>query len=362
LSETPVTPRDPHSQFASDAAGGALSGATEPLRVSLVVPVRDEEASVGELLAGITAQTRRPDETVIVDGGSRDATLTRLRDAAARDSSLRVVEAGEATPGRGRNVGIAAASHDWIALTDAGNRLEPDWLERLVEVVRRDPSVEVVYGNFEPAEETFFESCAALAYPPPKQEREGGRIRGPFIASSLLRREVWRKVGGFPDLRAAEDLMFMDEIERRGFKIVWEPRATVWWQLRPTLASTFRKFVLYSRHNVWAGRARHWHYGVARQYALILPFAALAVAHSAWWLVVPALWLAARTARSIERRREGARLRRAYNPARFCGVMLILLTIDAATFIGWAQALLSRPGAKSGAPASPAPGARKSES
>jgi glycosyltransferase involved in cell wall biosynthesis len=339
--------------MSSPSAPGAGS-----LRVSLVVPVRDEAATIGELLAGLAAQTRRPDEVLIVDGGSRDATVQLLREAAARDPSLRVIEAGEATPGRGRNVGIAAAANDWIALTDAGNRPEHDWLERLVEVVSRDPTVEVVYGNFEPVAETFFERCAALAYPPPKRERPEGRLRTPFIASSLLRREVWHRVGGFPDLRAAEDLMFMEEIERQGFKVGWATRATVHWRLRPTLASTYAKFVLYSRHNVWAGRALYWHYGIARQYAVASVFIALAVWHSPWWLVAVALWLVARAARSIWRRRDGMSLWRALDPAQFIGVLVIILTIDAATFVGWAQALRRSPNAERARQSA----ARKSES
>lgn len=317
--------------------------AAAPPRVSLVIPVRDEASSVVDLLSRIAAQTRQPDEVLIVDGGSRDETVKLLRVAASHEPTLRVVEAGEATPGRGRNVGIAAASCEWVALTDAGIRLEPDWLERLVGVISRDPEVDVVYGNFEIATDTFFERCAALAYPPVKVERAEGRIRGPFIASSLLRREVWREIGGFPDLRAAEDLIFMEEIERRRFHIAWEPRATVWWELRPDFASTFRKFILYSRHNVWAGRARQWHYGVARQYALVALFLALAALNSAWWLVAVALWLGARTFRSIWRRREGRGLLWALNPAQFVGVASIILTVDLATFIGWAQALITRP-------------------
>ena len=312
----------------------------EQLCVSLVVPVRDEAATIGELLESIAAQTRRPDEVVFVDGGSRDETVALLRRADNIEGMrVRVIEAGDATPGRGRNVGIEAARCEWIALTDAGNRLEPQWLERLLEVARRDASVAVVYGNYEPVTSTFFERCAALTYPAPKQMREGGLMRAPFIASSLLRREVWREVGGFPDLRAAEDLMFMEAIEQKGFRIAWSPQATVWWQLRPTLASTFRKFVLYSRHNVWAGRQRFWHYGVARQYALAAPFILLAVVHSAWWLLIPLAGMLARAAKSIWRRREGRGLLWALNPAQFACVAALILTIDLATFIGWAQAL-----------------------
>jgi glycosyltransferase involved in cell wall biosynthesis len=338
----------------------STDGSADRWRVSLVVPVRDEASSVGELLSGVASQTLRPDEIVFVDGGSRDDTVARLRAACAGDRSIRVVEAGDATPGRGRNVGIDAARYDWLALTDAGTRPEPDWLARLVEAARRDPAASVVYGNFEPFADTFFERCAALAYVPPKQERAGVLMRGPSIASALLRREAWQRVGGFPDLRAAEDLMFMSKVERAGFKIAWAPRATVWWRLRPTLAGTYAKFTLYSRHNVRAGLARHWHYGVARQYAVALVFVALAFAHSAWWLVAPALGLAARAARSIWRRREGRGLLWALNPAQFVGVLVLILTIDLAAFVGWAQALpRRRPG---GAQKVDAPAARESES
>jgi cellulose synthase/poly-beta-1,6-N-acetylglucosamine synthase-like glycosyltransferase len=256
---------------------------------------------------------------------------------------IRIIEATEASPGRGRNLGIEAARHEWVALTDAGIRLERTWLERLAEVAMGDPTLAVVYGNYEPLTASFFERCAALSYLAPKQERPGGRMRGPSTASMLLRRCVWEEVGGFPDLRAAEDLIFMERLRERGCKEGWSPTATVWWQLQPSLRRTFRKFVLYSRHNVWAGRQWDWHYGVARKYLLMLPFVLLAVAHSLWWLVVPLLITLARVAKSIWTRREGRGLLWLLNPAQFLFVTVILLTIDAATFIGWAEALWQKP-------------------
>ena len=133
---------------------------SQPFRrfdVSLVIPVRDEAATVRDLLASIRSQTRRPDEVVIVDGGSSDGTATLLRQLADEDASLtvHVIEAGQATPGRGRNVGTAAARFEWIAYTDAGIRLDPMWLEELVAAAHRDASASVVYGTYEPIVETF---------------------------------------------------------------------------------------------------------------------------------------------------------------------------------------------------------------
>lgn len=308
--------------------------------VSLVVPVRDEAATLPALVDSIACQTHQPDEVVFVDGSSQDDTIAILRAACESDHRLRVIEAEDATPGRGRNIGIAAAHHDWIALTDAGIRLEPTWLERLIEVIENDRSIDVVYGNYEPEINSFFEHCATLCYVAPKQTRPGGVMRGPSIASALIRRDVWRTVGGFPDLRATEDLIFMERIDQHAYKIGWAPTATVWWQLRPTLSSTFQKFVVYSMHNVWAGRQWDWHYGLAKKYLASFPFLVLGLAHSVWWFSVPVLIFLARVAKNIWVRREDRGILWLLNPPQFFATAVVMAAIDLATFIGWVRALI----------------------
>jgi glycosyltransferase involved in cell wall biosynthesis len=330
-------------QSTDEVSRVGLSPSTEKFEVSVVIPVRNEEESLAELIASVKAQTYPPAEIVIVDGGSTDETVALARRLAAGDDRFRVIEAGDASPGRGRNVGIAAARYEWIALSDAGNQLEPTWLERLMTVVQDDSAIAFVYGNFEPVVNSFFTRCASLAYVSSKQARPGGPIRAPFIASSLMRRDVWRQVGGFSDLRAAEDLIFMESVERQGFKIGWAPQATAWWRMQPTLGRTYRRFEVYSRCNVWAGRQRYWHYGIARQYLLALALVLLSLFHSPWWLVALGLGFAARVAKRIWRRRESQQLPSLFNPVQFGGVAIIMLTIDLATFVGWAQALWQRP-------------------
>ena len=313
------------------------------MKVSLFVPVKNEAHSIEQLIESAAAQTRPPDEVVIVDGGSSDGTVEVIHQWERRHSRmgwLRMIRAEEATPGKGRNIGVKNASHDWIAFIDAGIRAEPTWLEQLVEAAERDPQVEVVYGSYEPVTETFFERCAALAYVAPKQMRAGRPpvwMRGPAIPSSLFHRRVWESVGGFPDLRAAEDLIFMNRVAEAGFKTAFAPGAIVWWQLRPDLSSTFRKFVLYSMHNVRAGMQRFWHYGLLRQHLLWLAFFLLAAVFSWWWALVPVFGYLLRAAKSIWIRREGRGMVWALNPAQFALVTAILLTIDLATFIGWAR-------------------------
>lgn len=303
------------------------------MKVSLVIPIRNESDSIEVLIESIDRQTLQPDEVVLVDGGSTDSTMEIVERLALGNARLKPVKTGGATPGKGRNLGIQAAQNDWIALTDAGIKLKENWLE---ELVKASDGTDIVYGNYSPDSRGFFQKCAAFAYVPP-QRSEG--IRGKFIASSLIHKKVWEAVGGFPDLRAAEDLIFMEKAEKMGFPAEIAPNALVYWSLRPDLASTFEKFVLYSKHNVWAGRQWDWHYGVLKQYFLLAPFLLLAGFHTWWWLLAFPLWLIARTTKRILMHRYEYGLAHLINPMVVLGVVLLVVVIDMATFVGWVQAM-----------------------
>ena len=100
-----------------------------PENVSLVVTVLNEAATINSLLTSVAKQSRLPEEVVMVDGGSSDGTVRLVRRFAADHPqlNLKLIE----QPGNrsvGRNAGITAASHDWIAITDAGCTLHQHWL------------------------------------------------------------------------------------------------------------------------------------------------------------------------------------------------------------------------------------------
>jgi len=157
-----------------------------------------------------------------------------------------------------------------------------------------------------------------------------------------VRREAWAKVKGFPEnLRSAEDLIFMDRLEKAGYRAVFEPRALVYWRLRSTLKSTFKRFLVYSLNNIRAGLFNQWQSRILFRYALLLLiFAAALVVRPSWFWLPIALWLLMLVARaivSIWRNRNcypGGLLR---NVRRILMVTAILAVLDAAAIIGWVQ-------------------------
>ena len=72
------------------------------MKVSVIVPVRDEEDSIRELLDSLLAQTRPPDEIVITDGGSVDATPQIIEDYKQRGAPVHLIRA-EARPTESRH-------------------------------------------------------------------------------------------------------------------------------------------------------------------------------------------------------------------------------------------------------------------
>lgn len=312
--------------------------------ITLVIPVRDEESTLPALLATIDAQTLRPAEVVFVDAGSTDRTRALVEAHARHDPRYRIVgTGGPATPGRARNVGVAAASHDWLALTDAGIRLDARWIEQLWQVHHESPQAELIYGNYEFDLRSEFERAAAVAYGVAKVATERGRCRGPSVVSCLVHRRAFDRVGGFIDSRSGEDERFTRAIESSGTVVTWAPSATVHWRLRPDLRSTFERFRLYSYHYVLAGEQRHWHHRMARNYVPVGASVVLGAVHSRRWLVLGAAVLSARVAARVRRHAPDTGWAEPLRPDRLATTAAVTVATDVATALGWWQALRDSP-------------------
>src|SRR5882762_8738025 len=271
------------------------------MKITVVAPVRNEENSIRPLLQGLLEQTLAPAEIVIVDGGSTDATQGIVEEHARQHSHIHLIREADALPGKGRNAGAASAANEWLAFIDAGVSPANDWLAQLAEAARINPQTDVVYGSWEPLTDTFFKECAAIAYGyVPTEEVDAAFIQSRAVFSSLLRRSVWLAVKGFSEkLRSAEDLLFMRRIDEAGFNVSYAPKALVRWSMQPTLWRTFRRFILYSRHNMLAVLCKEWQASLLSRYGLLLLCVAILFGLTSWWpLITLVLFLLMLTARA----------------------------------------------------------------
>src|SRR5213083_3063213 len=95
--------------------GFAVSDAESRFSVSVIVPVRNEESSISDVIQSLLAQSSPPQEIIFVDGGSSDKTREIIRECLNDEDPLRLIEDPDAYPGRARNLGIQQATTEWIA-------------------------------------------------------------------------------------------------------------------------------------------------------------------------------------------------------------------------------------------------------
>ena len=311
------------------------------MKISVIVPVRNEQKSIAALLDALLSQSLPPDEIAITDGGSTDATTAIIQGYIDKGAPIRLIRTTKALPGRGRNLAAEYSSSEWLAFTDAGIEPQPTWLASLAEKAV-DDDVDVIFGSYEPKINTFFKECAAIAYIAPPTEVEGSLMRQRFIASTLMRRSVWETVGGFPEqLRSAEDLLFMNQIETSNFRVRFAPLAIVRWDLQANLWKTFRRFAIYSRNNIRAGLWKDWQGAVFSRYVFLVLLLVPVLLLGWWWLSVPlTLWLLMIMARAVVSLRRNQHNYPASPPRNLLRLLMLfplLTVIDLGAIVGTIQ-------------------------
>ncbi len=276
------------------------------MKVSVIATVLNEKEAIERLLKSLDQQTRRPDEVVIADGGSTDGTLSILDSwASSAALPLRVLETPGANISQGRNAAISAAAGPLIATTDAGVRLEDDWLEQLLspfDAEGKGQATSVVSGWFVPDPQTLFETAMGATVLPQLGDIDPETFL-PSSRSVAFRKAAWEASGGYPEwLDYCEDLIFDLRLRELYGPFPFAPDAVVHFRPRGTMRAFFKQYYQYARGD---GKADLWRRRHAIRYLTYLVLGPLlvilALIHSPWWWMALLAGLAAYTSTPYRR-------------------------------------------------------------
>lgn len=102
--------------------------------VSIIVPVYNAEKTINRCLDSVLAQTYSDIEVILVNDGSKDGTLSVLREYAEKDRRITVISQENQGVAAARNTGLNNAAGDYILYVDSDDWIENNMVERMLEL------------------------------------------------------------------------------------------------------------------------------------------------------------------------------------------------------------------------------------
>lgn len=238
-------------------------------RVSILLPVRNEERFLPAALQSLYRQTMTSWELVCVDDGSSDGTPAILAEAARRDRRVRLVE----TPGSGLvaalNAGIAACRAPLVARMDGDDISHPRRLELQEALMAAEPGLGLVASAFRhfPRHRVRMGMLAYEAWQN-ALDSHGTIMRdlfveSPFVHPSVMfRKELVGSLGGYRETGWAEDYDLWLRMAAAGSRFARLPQTLFFWRERPERVT--RTSPAYSAEAFRACKAHHLRNGFLR--------------------------------------------------------------------------------------------------
>ena len=203
--------------------------------VSVVIPLYNKEKQVGRTLSSVLAQTFQDFEVVIVDDGSTDGSAEVVK--TFDNPRIRLIRQANAGVSAARNRGIDAARYDYIALLDADDLWEPEYLATQVNLIKEYPECDLFATDYSMKHENGNIIHSTINKLPFNTQSglltnyfQVAAVSSPPICSIsiVLTKKAINSIGGFPiGIKVGEDLLTWARLACR-FKIAYNrtPLAT----------------------------------------------------------------------------------------------------------------------------------------
>jgi glycosyltransferase involved in cell wall biosynthesis len=188
--------------------------------VSVIIPVYNGERYLAEAIQSVLDQTLVPDEIIVVDDGSTDATAQIIAGLAViAPVPIRYSYQTNRGPAAARNRGVQLATADITAFLDADD-LWGDKLAIQIPLLTAQPDTQIVWGKIQEFEMD-------------EQQRltVGQPLYGPHVGSVLMRRAAFERVGAFDEsMRFGEDLDWLLRSRELGLPYILHPDLVLWYR------------------------------------------------------------------------------------------------------------------------------------
>lgn len=215
------------------------------LKLSIIIPVHNGGENFRRCLEALAQSSRQPDQVIIVDDSSADASARIARDTGARVISLKDQPRG---PAYARNCGAAQAQGDVLVFFDADVAVHSDTLGLFEKYLTNHLELAALFGSYDaqPGNTSVVSLYKNLMhhYVHQHSKRQAATF---WTGCGAIRREVFEAVGGFDPVYthpSIEDIELGMRLTRAGYQIWLCPEIQVTHLKCWTLVSLLRADIL----------------------------------------------------------------------------------------------------------------------
>ena len=184
--------------------------------ISVIIPLYNKEHTIGHTLQTVFDQTYKDFEVLIVDDGSTDDSVTIVSQRFS-DPRIRLIRQANRGASAARNRGVRESRSEWVSFLDADDEWHPQFLETIVGLIHKYPSVNMVgTGGFNKNMKTGHFTINLIG----KYTNQDLLLnyfinpdKMPHVGATAIRKSVFFEVGGFPEgIWRSEDVCLLDKI------------------------------------------------------------------------------------------------------------------------------------------------------
>ena len=165
-------------------------------KVTVVVPCYNYAQYVGDAIGSVLKQTFTDFELIVVDDGSTDHSVERIKEAIAGDDRARLIEQENTGVSEARNHAIREAKGEYIACLDADDMMEPGFLHACLLPLEADRRLAITYTALAFIDKDGNPIPMKSEWPWAYDASKGLEINQ-VPTCCLFRKDWWQRCGGY---------------------------------------------------------------------------------------------------------------------------------------------------------------------
>ena len=209
------------------------------MKISIIVPLKNDSESFFELLDALEIQQIKPNELIIVDSSINNMIEKKLKNHFF-SFNIRYLKTDNKYPGEARNIGIKNSKYDLIAFLDSKTIPHPNWLKDQKEKLLTN-NLDVIFGKTKYVSKSKFQDLVKAA--------SFGDIDHITTPGSLIKKKILYQNFFIEGVRTADDLEWRERLKKNNHKIgLPHSNQLIYKSLPNSIFSLLKRYFIYSFH------------------------------------------------------------------------------------------------------------------